>query len=680
MSEEVKKLRLLPKSKKIGGKLHLAGTGNLNASIVFVGPCVLEEEMLDAPTQPAMLKGPAADLLLRQLSRAEIPFEEIYYTTVVRYPLDRKQKLKPTAEQIHQSAAYLFEELAVIKPKIIVALSADVFKLLTKVVVKYQTIIGGFFYSDALQARVFAMDKITSPIYKPELIDKQQIDIYELSKLWKQVQNVHVSTIELDYKVINKVEDLLSYTRYLEDIKVNELSVDCEWAGTTFVDGRLRSIQLCHTPGCARYLQFTNENGDWMFDSDDFEPIKQALLPIVNKPDFGWVGHNLSADMVWLKNHIGLPVYKKAAFDTMYAEYDVDEYSDLKLERLSIKYTDLGRYDVSLALKKKELKITKSEGYERIPDEILIPYALRDADVPMRAKPFLLKALEQQELTDYYRRVTLPLVTDVFVTMMETGMPTSMDLLLDMRDTYYAVRDELDGELKEAILKEARTLILLFLKDKLKLSRFIESLDTINTALDTGVIDKLVPLIEEAELSKEDMATFVDLVKHFQAAPSFNIRSYTDMARWLFKVKKHKPVKTTKTDMGFEISWEKVERMKPERRMEFKPSTDKQTLKIISEKDPLVYKVLEVNSVGNIIKSYLKKNKEDEDTELDRPGVAKWIQSDNRIHTNFALVESARPRSWKWLHSIETYCANCFNCWDGGGIFPISSQDTPYSV
>ena len=46
MSEEVKKLRLLPKSKKIGGRLHLAGTGSLNASIMFVGPCVLEEEML----------------------------------------------------------------------------------------------------------------------------------------------------------------------------------------------------------------------------------------------------------------------------------------------------------------------------------------------------------------------------------------------------------------------------------------------------------------------------------------------------------------------------------------------------------------------------------------------------------------------------------------------------------
>lgn len=80
-----------------------------------------------------------------------------------------------------------------------------------------------------------------------------------------------------------------------------------------------------------------------------------------------------------------------------------------------------------------------------------------------------------------------------------------------------------------------------------------------------------------------------------------------------------------------------------------------------------------------------------------REGKPSWkykIQPTDAIKNAFCLQNNIallriRYRRYKWnidhlrtyistlrLHSLEIGYANCFNCWDGGEIFPISSQDT----
>ena len=49
------------------GVLHLAGKGPRPADVLFVSPCVLEEELEDRYQPPALLKGPAASLFLRNI-------------------------------------------------------------------------------------------------------------------------------------------------------------------------------------------------------------------------------------------------------------------------------------------------------------------------------------------------------------------------------------------------------------------------------------------------------------------------------------------------------------------------------------------------------------------------------------------------------------------------------------
>ena len=112
------------------------------------------------------------------------------------------------------------------------------------------------------------------------------------------------------------------------------------------------------------------------------ETVRQIIAPVFNDPTVKFIGHNASADMPWMYHHLGIEVYQKFTFDTLYAQHTVNEYADLKLERLAIRYTDLGRYDFELQQWKKShgFDDKREEGYGRVPDGILIPYACKDVD------------------------------------------------------------------------------------------------------------------------------------------------------------------------------------------------------------------------------------------------------------------------------------------------------------
>ena len=109
------------------------------------------------------------------------------------------------------------------------------------------------------------------------------------------------------------------------------------------------------------------------------------------------------------------------------------------------------------------------------------------------------------------------------------------------------------------------------------------------------------------------------------------------MRRWLFDVKRFMPLKTTKKD-GIQMAWDRVLTLSPEKQAEYTPAADKNSVKVFASKDKLVAQLEELKSVQNITKAFLKEPDED-GTEN---GLHFWIQSDMRVHANFALTETGR--------------------------------------
>ena len=95
--------------------------------------------------------------------------------------------------------------------------------------------------------------------------------------------------------------------------------------------------------------------------------------------DVGIIGQNVKADGMWFLRY-GVDIRDYVKYDTMLVEHLISNIGQFSLEELTMKYTDMGRYDVKL-IKWKRINKNKgltNEGYGAIPDNILLPYAAGD--------------------------------------------------------------------------------------------------------------------------------------------------------------------------------------------------------------------------------------------------------------------------------------------------------------
>lgn len=627
--------KVLKRNKYVEGVLHFAGVGNPEADLMFVALSPLDEER-DKRTSPStLMKGSVANVFRRACQRSGLRDEDYYYTTLCKYVLPHRKPFKVKSDEVYWSSYSLEDEINRVKPKLIVCLGKQVFDQLSGLKCAERDVRGGFFDCPRHGCKLYLMDRITVPRYKPHLMERFVIDLKEIKKFLDETRGVVVPKIPTNYEVVESAVELWALLDKLEKKGCDDLSVDCEWSGDTYLDGKLRSIQLCWAPGEAAYVKFRDQTGEWVFDVD-FDAVRHLMKPL-HKVKF--MGHNLCADFVWMKHVLGIPVYQKASFDTMHAQMVINEYADLKLERLAVKYTDLGRYDMELVMWKREHGLG-DDGYGRIPDSILIPYACKDVDTVLRARAELEKELKQQDLEDYYYNVNLPFVTDGFVEMSMTGLPVNVEVLDEMRDTYAENYEKLRKDFVKELSKQASGILMtrLFeinptggLECYKIVSKHKEETQDFETAY--NIFKRFVGI---GNLKKMD-----PVFRHWWDSEEFNIRSKPQMVRWLFEVCGFEPVKTTKVD-NIQLPWEKVEQLPEEYRKKYQPSTDKQTLLMLAEKDKVVGRVVELNAVGNIIKGFLKGC----DVDGKEHGLHKWLQSDGRLHPNFACTETGRPRSW----------------------------------
>lgn len=658
------------------GTLHLAGVGSVKAEIMFISPCTFWEEEFEGRSglKSQMLKGPFGSLFKRNLGRAGIKTEDWFYTALCKYNVPG---LKPKGEDLRWNRAALLDELKTIKPKLIVCLGKQVFDQFTELRCKLGDIQGGFFKSEEHNCLLYPMDPIQLPMQRPEHLERFIVDLKQVKQALDESRGIKIERIETHYSVLDTSEKIGNWVREQLASVPRNMAVDCEWHGRTYVGGwatglkspipaettwspaqygkdyhggQLRAMQASWKIGHACYIRFMDDALAYALDQP-LPEIARMLQPLLNHQDLKFVGHNFFADALWMRNHLAVNTDGRCAFDTLFAQHTLDESADLKLERLAVRFTDLGRYDIPLLLWKKKNKFDEDHnaGYGLVPDPILIDYAARDVDCTMRLFPQLLSKLIQTNQWNYYRTIVLPFVSDGFTELTETGFPMNTKRMGKMRKVFTRNQNILIRDFREVIDQEASTLLL----DKLagasgSSDMFFElrELREQHYQLGAGPVMESQEFEEALVLAKaswehEAMIGNLEFFLHWWTAPGFNINSTDHLRRWLFAVKGYLPLKTTKKD-GFQTSWERVAALPKAKQAEYTPATDKQTIKLLAEKDPLVARVQELKGVANIVKAFLK----GPDEEGREQGLMAWIQLDGRIHPNYALTETARPRSW----------------------------------
>ena len=698
------------------GVLHLPGVGHkTKGGVMFVSPSVLWEELDAPPWNPKriMLKGPHGSLFRRTLIRAGFDEKDWYYTCVVKY---YASNLAPRTPDIQWGLPALEAEIAEMRPRLIVCMGKSVFDIFhypsrCKLADAY----GIFFWSKRYETQYYVMDHILKPVLRPEHLERYEIDIknvheeYELAKSGKD--RVEVSTT---FHQINTSEELGNLLSNVTGQGFNDLAVDCEWHGRTWLTGNLRAFQLCWTPGHAAYVRLMDDKLNFVFDGNnintrydngemlildhELKSVREAAA-LLNDKKIRFIGHNASADMPWLDHKLKIDVYRKFRFDTMYALHTVNECADLGLERLAMRYTTFGRYDKDLIAWKKSVGWDEddNEGYGLVPDSVLIPYASLDVNVTLISWFKLLDALAWEGLGQYYQEFVLPFVTDGFYEMTGSGLPVDVPYLEEMRMVFkrnlgvllenfraQAFR-ECHENLRAAMVAMANPAQLrndpqeMYNRTCEAMAAFseIDMLLKLVTHPATGKIDRSMTEVHKAFDVLRAFASkrcngndWEDLRQRFWFmldAQEFNIDATDQIRRWMFIVKQLDPIRATKRE-GFQLAWDKVHPQERDKwrtahdpgknRNIYVPAADKPTIKVYSYVNPSVAQLQELKTTATIVKSFLGDNQSE--------GVQKWLQSDKRIHANFALTETARPRAWKpnilnWPKSVTKPIEQAFD-------------------
>jgi uracil-DNA glycosylase family 4 len=675
---------LVARNKKVGDRLLVAGEGKIPAEIMFVATAVDEDEAVDhikgsygrtIPQRARYLKGAAGCILSDILASIGIDIYDHYYTAVIKWLLPRQDRNRPKQTLVAQSMPILLDEIKRVQPKIIVTFGKVAFDAVFPNRMKFDSVRAGWFYSEQHEAKIFVMQDVRKPVYEPAQIEAFRMELLELRKMLDETRGIEVVKSPEDYQIISTPDQLVEFTKMLAGEKQHLLSVDCEFGGRNHVDGRLRSLQMEWTPGRARYIRLMDDKLNIAFPGG-YEAAGQILQPHCNDPKTKYIGYHISADLPWMHTWLGLDWYQKAMIDVEGAQQVLDENAELGLERLALQYTALGRYDIPLELWKLDNreKVSDDLGYLLIPDEILVPYALKDVSAPMIAAPQIIKRLMSDKTWEYYRDYRHHLVTDIFTQFALLGLPINKAKIDILRDLYSYARELLEKKFIHELRIESGQLLL---KAMLSASKDPKCFGVYQEILTMAAEGHHVEA--EARL-KEFVMPDLDLIKHttskqdfemakamaaetekkvlpalhhFLEAPNFNVRSADCKKRWLFDVKGMTPVKTTnRKEAGLpSIPWSRVQNLPPHIAAQYAPACDKQTLKMLADdtQDALLRRMLDMLAVGNIAKSCFKQPQVDEFTGeiVKENGLHTWIAGDGYIHPNNSVTETGRPRGWK---------------------------------
>lgn len=546
--------KFLHHNTQIGDKLWICGTGNKDARVMFLAPNVLEEEAStvtklsygkETSRTPKLLDCGHGVLLQRLALREGIKLNDCWYTTIIKYlPEDKRHRSKPPKTLIDEAWPYIEAEIERVQPDIIVAVGKLAFDQLVDFKAKEADICGAWFYSKTYKAKIYMIPHITQ-VAKPEKYERYVIDFRAIKTMLDGSENVE--DLQPNTTVVRNSNELKDLVRMLQANNSTVLSVDCEWEGNQHVDGKLRSLQIAWNETDAAYIRFMDDKLNYVFDVSYAEAGK-ILAEWCDRPEVKYIGHHVSADLMWMSHWLGLSWYKKAIFDTEFALQCCDESLDLGLDMLALRYTNFGKYDWDLIWWRKQHPDKRGNGYGLVPDDILIPYGIRDVLTVYRAWGPIAAWLERQDLSTYYNEILNPFVTDVFTFFGLKGLPIDRTRMDTMRDLYQWAKRELERNFSSIMAEEAERLLEQAVRTAVAQNK---------SELDVTIAVKLCKsLVQDGKVNaaREQLQAFVgpakwfdvlDTFDHFVIAPDFNIRSKPQMQRWLFDVKKYTPVKST---------------------------------------------------------------------------------------------------------------------------------------
>lgn len=426
--------------------------------------------------------GKISAVVLEALEAYDVDLNKVYYTTVGRHalpPTDKKYK----AQWAEVGAPFCIAEITAVRPKVILAMGSHAVKAL----------FGKETSIDAIRGNHKVWNGIpVVPTASPAqfLMGYAGIEAWEhdfrealvLSGLSDGVLIPRDDIATRDYRVAITPDEWEAAVDSILATDPGRLCFDCEWGNDVGREefGYTLSVQVSWAPRTAVYFAFRSPGVAPEFLVDKPDPTaphpaakypvpghnvihdeaalarcRAALAKLLKHSRAQIGGHNIRVDVKQLLVHEGIDLTEKLtwAFDTMLVHHLLHQDDDQGLEICIKKYApEMGSYweILQVWLKENGGAARLRFGYRDVPGDVIIPYALCDADGGFR----VWLALEAEWAgPEYEKRRNLyynsVIKSNEAILEMETG-----GLLLDvpkmrvLNEVFKDVFDEINEELR----------------------------------------------------------------------------------------------------------------------------------------------------------------------------------------------------------------------------------------
>jgi len=425
------KCRLCPLSKTtsrvciVGNAPTLSLQPNMRLCIVGEAPGAREEQTSQ------LFSGTAGQLLWEELSHYGLNREHFLVTNAVKCrPQDNET---PSNKDITTCArAYLDQELAIFKPQFGLLLGNSALR----------AVLGKTGITKYNGKKVEVGDTTWVPCVHPAAVLRNPRYARQLKLALLQFKRLVYGEQGQPVTEAVLVNDVDSLRRLLDDLSEAKFgAIDTEtWSehpghgrfkggGLAWWDDTFRVAAVCITvkPGTGYVVPLWHEKARW---KDPWQVVRVLKSAIERVPK--WVMQNGQYDLHTLSR---LDIHPYMAFDTMGAQYAIDENSLKDLGLLATEY--LGAEDYKDTLDKSKMN--------KAPLKDLAEYGARDSDYTYRLSIVLNRRLKQDSLSyRLFQRLLMP-ATRTLASIEEAGLPVDRDKFYGRRTV---CRDNIDASIE----------------------------------------------------------------------------------------------------------------------------------------------------------------------------------------------------------------------------------------
>lgn len=379
---------------------------------------------------------------------------DIYLSTYCKYLIEGKKTGMPK-EVVAEFKEHFLRELAIVNPDLLIVCGSKTLKAIfgskaTYEQYKNRTVPAA---DNICNVKVACIPDFSSILHIPE---QREVIALDLKRIVNELGSPNtVSNITENYIYCDTVSDLAAAIAEIKSEYLGWLAVDCEWGGPNHLFGELRCIQFSWAPGKALVAIFSRKDLQPTELKNREQEAWKIIADLVEDPRTRLIGHFIRSDLPWLEHHgvnVTLPTLR--GWDTALAGHLLNENWSQGLEVYTARHTDMGRYELVLTEWIKANKYdVETYSYGGIADEVLFPYAAKDADVTLR---IALTQMEEMELPinsrikNLFETIVMPATLPI-MELETTGIAVDTHRLEGLSQRYTEKRKDLVEKLRDLL-------------------------------------------------------------------------------------------------------------------------------------------------------------------------------------------------------------------------------------